>query len=122
MNKNVTEVVFILDRSGSMSGLEADTIGGYNSMLKKQKEESGEVPPYTEGVWEDGGGGEREGGEGSQLSKREDAVGDSGVAILWLAHARDSGSAGERRRGGDVRGESVHETDFHPSLDERTFL
>ena len=65
---------------------------------------------------------EREGGEGSQLSKREDAVGDCGVAILWLAHARDSGSAGERRRGGDVRGESVHETDFHPSLDERTFL
>ena len=31
--KNITEVVFILDRSGSMGGLEADTIGGYNSML-----------------------------------------------------------------------------------------
>lgn len=36
-----TEVVFILDRSGSMSGLESDTIGGYNSMLKKQTEEPG---------------------------------------------------------------------------------
>lgn len=38
-----TEIVFILDRSGSMSGLEKDTIGGYNSMLKKQQEEEGEV-------------------------------------------------------------------------------
>ena len=37
------EVVFILDRSGSMSGLEADTIGGFNSMLKRQKEEGGRV-------------------------------------------------------------------------------
>ena len=37
----VTELVFILDRSGSMSGLEADTIGGFNTMLKKQKEEPG---------------------------------------------------------------------------------
>ncbi|KID49253.1 hypothetical protein C095_05905 [Fusobacterium necrophorum subsp. funduliforme B35] len=37
------ELVFILDRSGSMSGLEKDTIGGYNSMLKKQKEQKGEV-------------------------------------------------------------------------------
>ena len=39
MKKNLTEVVFILDRSGSMSGLESDTIGGFNSMIKKQKEE-----------------------------------------------------------------------------------
>ncbi len=38
-----TEIVFILDRSGSMSGLEADTIGGYNSMLKKQKDTRGEA-------------------------------------------------------------------------------
>ena len=38
-----TEVVFILDRSGSMGGLEADTIGGYNSMLKKQQEGEGDV-------------------------------------------------------------------------------
>ena len=37
MNKNLTEVVFILDRSGSMSGLEQDTIGGFNSLIKKQK-------------------------------------------------------------------------------------
>ena len=43
MKKGLTEVVFILDRSGSMSGLEADTIGGYNSMLKKQKQEDGEA-------------------------------------------------------------------------------
>ncbi len=43
MKKGLTEIVFILDRSGSMSGLEADTIGGYNSMLKKQKSEEGEV-------------------------------------------------------------------------------
>ena len=38
-----TEMVFILDRSGSMSGLEEDTIGGYNSMLKKQKKEEGQA-------------------------------------------------------------------------------
>ena len=43
MRKNLTEIVFILDRSGSMSGLEADTIGGYNSLLEKQKKEEGEV-------------------------------------------------------------------------------
>ncbi len=43
MKKGLTEIVFILDRSGSMSGLEADTIGGYNSMLEKQKEEEGEA-------------------------------------------------------------------------------
>ena len=39
----MTELVFILDRSGSMYGLEADTIGGFNSMLEKQKQESGEA-------------------------------------------------------------------------------
>lgn len=38
-----TEIVFILDKSGSMSGLEGDTIGGYNSMLKKQQKEEGEA-------------------------------------------------------------------------------
>jgi uncharacterized protein YegL len=38
MNKNLTEIVFILDRSGSMSGLENDTIGGFNSFVKKQAE------------------------------------------------------------------------------------
>lgn len=43
MKKGLTEIVFILDRSGSMSGLEADTIGGYNSMLEKQKKEEGEA-------------------------------------------------------------------------------
>lgn len=43
MKKGLTEIVFILDRSGSMSGLEADTIGGYNSMMEKQKKEEGEA-------------------------------------------------------------------------------
>lgn len=43
MRNNVTELVFILDKSGSMSGLEADTIGGYNALLEKQKKEEGEV-------------------------------------------------------------------------------
>ena len=43
MRKNLTEIVFILDRSGSMSGLESDTIGGYNSLLNKQKKEEGEA-------------------------------------------------------------------------------
>ena len=38
MKTNITEMAFILDRSGSMSGLETDTVGGYNSMLAKQKE------------------------------------------------------------------------------------
>ena len=43
MKKGLTEMVFILDRSGSMSGLESDTIGGYNALLKKQKKEPGEA-------------------------------------------------------------------------------
>ena len=43
MKKNLTELVMILDRSGSMGGLESDTIGGYNSMLRKQKDAEGEV-------------------------------------------------------------------------------
>ena len=38
MKKGLTELVFILDKSGSMSSMESDTIGGFNSMLKKQKE------------------------------------------------------------------------------------
>ena len=40
---NLTELVFILDRSGSMSGLESDTIGGFNAMIAKQKKEEGEA-------------------------------------------------------------------------------
>lgn len=40
---NITELVFILDRSGSMGGLESDTIGGFNSMLEKQLKEEGEA-------------------------------------------------------------------------------
>ena len=43
MKNNITELVFILDRSGSMSGLESDTIGGFNAMLAKQKKEPGEA-------------------------------------------------------------------------------
>ncbi len=43
MNSNLTELVFILDRSGSMAGLESDTIGGFNAMLEKQKKEEGEA-------------------------------------------------------------------------------
>ena len=43
MRKGLTEIVFILDRSGSMSGLEKDTIGGYNSLIRKQKMEEGEA-------------------------------------------------------------------------------
>ena len=43
MRKNLTELVMILDRSGSMRGMEKDTIGGYNSMLDKQKKEEGEA-------------------------------------------------------------------------------
>ena len=43
MKRNATEIVFILDRSGSMSGLEADTIGGFNSMIERQKRLGGEA-------------------------------------------------------------------------------
>ena len=43
MKKNLTELVFILDRSGSMAGLEADTIGGFNAMIDKQRQEAGEA-------------------------------------------------------------------------------
>ena len=41
MKRKFTEIVFILDRSGSMAGLEADTIGGFNSLIQKQKKEEG---------------------------------------------------------------------------------
>ena len=47
MKKNLTELVFILDRSGSMAGLEADTIGGFNAMIEKQKQEVGEATVTT---------------------------------------------------------------------------
>ena len=43
MNPNLTEIIFILDRSGSMAGLEADTIGGYNQFLREQSKKSGEL-------------------------------------------------------------------------------
>ena len=43
MRKGLTELVFVLDRSGSMHGLEVDTIGGFNSMIEKQKKEDGEA-------------------------------------------------------------------------------
>ena len=47
MKKNLTELVFILDRSGSMGGLEPDTIGGFNAMLTRQKEQEGEANVTT---------------------------------------------------------------------------
>ena len=47
MKKGLTEIVFILDRSGSMSGLESDTIGGFNSMISRQKQEEGEAVVST---------------------------------------------------------------------------
>ena len=47
MKTNRMELVFILDRSGSMCGLEADTIGGYNALLEKQKKEAGEARVTT---------------------------------------------------------------------------
>ena len=43
MKRKFTEIVFILDRSGSMAGLEADTIGGFNSLIQKQKKEEGKA-------------------------------------------------------------------------------
>lgn len=43
MRKGLTEIVFILDRSGSMSGLEKDTIGGFNSLMERQRKEEGEA-------------------------------------------------------------------------------
>ena len=43
MKKNLTEMVFILDKSGSMGGLESDTIGGFNAMIEKQKKQDGEA-------------------------------------------------------------------------------
>ena len=47
MKQDLTELVFILDRSGSMGGLESDTIGGFNAMLEKQKAEPGEARVTT---------------------------------------------------------------------------
>ncbi len=47
MKKKLTELVFILDRSGSMGGLEQDTIGGFNAMLTRQKEQEGEANVTT---------------------------------------------------------------------------
>ena len=43
MKKKLTEIVFILDRSGSMAGLEDDTIGGFNAMIEKQKQKQGDA-------------------------------------------------------------------------------
>ena len=47
MKKNLTEMVFILDKSGSMAGLEEDTIGGFNSMIERQRNEPGEAMVST---------------------------------------------------------------------------
>lgn len=42
MKNNITELVFILDRSGSMAGLESDTVGGFNALIEKQRKQDGE--------------------------------------------------------------------------------
>ena len=47
MNTGLTELVFILDRSGSMGGLESDTIGGFNGMIERQKSEGKPVNVTT---------------------------------------------------------------------------
>lgn len=49
MGNNMTELVFILDRSGSMAGLESDTIGGFNALIDKQRQQAGDVlcPPFS---------------------------------------------------------------------------
>lgn len=47
MKKNLTEIVFILDRSGSMSGLEADTVGGFSAMIEKQKKTKRSFPRFS---------------------------------------------------------------------------
>lgn len=47
MNAELTELVFILDRSGSMGGLESDTIGGFNGMIERQKKEGEKVNVTT---------------------------------------------------------------------------
>ena len=43
MNMNLTEIIFLLDRSGSMGGLETDTIGGFNAFIEKQRQLEGET-------------------------------------------------------------------------------
>ena len=48
MKKGLTEMVFILDRSGSMSGLESDTIGGFNAMIETQKKADDRAPEGKE--------------------------------------------------------------------------
>ncbi len=48
MKKDLTELVFILDKSGSMAGLEADTIGGFNGMIQRQKKQEGQALNYAE--------------------------------------------------------------------------
>ena len=50
MKNKLVELVFILDRSGSMAGLEKETIGGYNSMIEKQKKESERLLIESEGI------------------------------------------------------------------------
>ena len=45
--KNMTDMIFVLDRSGSMCGLESDTIGGFNSLIEKQKKAEGDATVTT---------------------------------------------------------------------------
>ena len=48
--KETMEIVFILDRSGSMAGLEQDTIGGFNSLIEKQKQRTSRASPFAFGI------------------------------------------------------------------------
>ena len=51
MKNNITELVFILDRSGSMAGFEADTIGGFNATVEKQRQEEWRLPTKELCFW-----------------------------------------------------------------------
>ena len=51
IKNGITELVFILDRSGSMSGLESDTIGGFNAMIEKQRKQDGECYVSTRAIY-----------------------------------------------------------------------
>ena len=70
MKTNLSELVFILDKSGSMSGLESDTIGGYNAMLKKQQQQPGEAIVTAEsfGISADRAANYNADGEGTKLN------------------------------------------------------
>lgn len=109
MKKGLTELVFILDKSGSMSGLETDTIGGYNSMLEKQRSVEGECYITTvlfdnkyellhdridiRGV--------------SPITEKEYFVGGSTALLDAIGRTIDKIGNAQRRTGEDYRAEKV---------------